>query len=235
MNLNDIKKLNQKKYREKFQYALIEGPHAISELVQSDFTECEIFGLSKYEKFQSKFKFNDLENFQIDKISDSINSQGIFVIVPLNNFTKLEPLPNYIFLDQIQDPGNLGTIIRTAAWFGDYTVALSKNSCDPFNPKVIRATAGGIFKIPILIDQELDELHVPENHIFAFDMSGKDINHVSIPDKHCLVFGNEGNGLSKEILEKEHFQKISIKGSGSIESMNVAVCASIALFKFSKT
>lgn len=229
MNLSDIKKLKQKKYRQKFEMALIEGPRLVSELEKTNFKDCTLYVSEKYESIESRFKKISITKEQEAKISELENSQGIIATVPLNNFKLKKKTNKAIYLDQIQDPGNLGTIIRTAAWFGDFTVYISENSCDLFNPKVIRSTSGGIFFVPIFQNSKLDEVMDIYNKNYAFDMNGKDISELKVNEECCLIFGNEGNGLSDEILLNPNIDKIKISGQAQIESLNIATTASIAM------
>ena len=229
MNLSEIKKLKQKKYRDKFKMALVEGPRLISELEKTNFSDCTLYVSEKFQSLKSKFKKVNITKEQEAKISNLEHSQGILATVPLHNFENSVKSQKAIYLDRIQDPGNLGTIIRTAAWFGDYTVYVSENSCDIYNPKVIRSSSGGIFFVPIVQNASLEATIKKYEKIYAFDMDGNDITEMDKSGSSCLIFGNEGNGLSETILKDSKIDKIKISGQALIESLNIGTTASIAM------
>ncbi len=140
----------------------------------------------------------------------------------------------YLLLDQIQDPGNCGTMIRTALAFGYHQLILSKDCVDIYNDKVIRATQGALFHVNIVsmdLCDAIDLLH--EHHIEVYGSAlenGQDIHRFKRKDKMAFVMGNEGNGISKNVLDKcDHCIYIPID---DIDSLNVAIAASIIMYQF---
>ncbi|MDX1558305.1 MAG: TrmH family RNA methyltransferase, partial [Marinobacter sp.] len=148
MNLADIKKLHQKKYRQSFGHYLVEGEHLIIELQkaaarQSTLEASELYVTRAYEHWQSPFRTHVINDRQMVQLADTRTPQGILAVVPMPE-RPAEPVPGEkaIYLHEVQDPGNLGTILRTLAWFGGFRCLLSPGSVDPFNPKVVRASMG---------------------------------------------------------------------------------------------
>ena len=147
------------------------------------------------------------------------------------------PLPignKILILDNIQDPGNLGTIIRSSVAFDIDTIVLSPNTVDIYNPKVIRSTQGMIFYTNIItlkLKEFIDELKTKNYTIFGTNVrNGKNIKEITLPEKFALVLGNEGQGVSKEI-ESLCDDNIYIKMSSKCESLNVSVATSILLYE----
>jgi TrmH family RNA methyltransferase len=139
-----------------------------------------------------------------------------------------------VVCDAIQDPGNLGTILRTASWFGCNTVLLGKGTADPYQPKVVRATAGGIMTLQIAevdLPSGLDPWLVAGYTPLVLDASPDALTagDAQLPSKTLFIAGNEGNGLSSAVLSSS-WNRFAIPGAGSLESLNVAVATSIALF-----
>ena len=150
---------------------------------------------------------------------------------------KNTPLPirnKILILDNIQDPGNLGTIIRSSVAFDIDTIVLSPNTVDIYNPKVIRSTQGMIFYTNIItleLKEFINEIKTKNYTIFGTNVrNGKNIKEITLPEKFALVLGNEGQGVSKEI-ESLCDDNIYIKMSSKCESLNVSVATSILLYE----
>ena len=249
MTNNEIKniiKLSQKKYREEENKFIIEGKHLIYECLKSDYirkTEKIYVG----ESFEDNRIINQIEknNIPIEyisdrefkKISETKSPQGILAI--LNKKSDIDkPEGNILFcLDTINDPGNLGTIIRTLWWFGIKDLLLSENSTDPYNSKCIRATQGGIFNINIRENLNLREnlIRIKNSgyEIFLMRLDSEDniFDFRPVTDgKYCFVFGNEANGISDEIKNEKEFRSLKIPSFSECESLNVASSVSVACY-----
>jgi RNA methyltransferase, TrmH family len=183
-----------------------------------------------------------------NKLTDTESSQGIVGVVSKPAQQKDDSSENLVIaLDTVNDPGNLGTIIRTAYWFGVKTILLSKGSADPYNPKVIRSTQGGIFHTNIIEDVDLKgKLNEYKNagyNIFLFTLNASSsLSQILRSDesdksdkskKSVIVFGSESHGISEELLN-EDFTHVKIDGYSDCESLNVAMAAGIALYSFKK-
>ncbi|MDT0594371.1 TrmH family RNA methyltransferase [Glaciecola petra] len=246
MKLSDIKKLQQKKYRTQFDSYLLEGEHLILELKKAALTQAYLKQATIYfsethrplaQKLSNDFNVVQVDTKQMAGLSNTKNPQGILACVPMpkavtvsDHYAK-QPC---VYLHEIQDPGNLGTIIRTLAWFGDFRLLLSKNSVDPFNPKVIRASMGAIFHVPIEQEVSLDDLHNRFDKFAYLDMEGKSINSAAFFEYKCYLFGNEARGVPLSELTGCRAEPFNIEGSGNIDSLNVASAVNICVYELSK-
>jgi TrmH family RNA methyltransferase len=132
---------------------------------------------------------------------------------------------------QIQDPGNLGTILRTLAWFGNYRCLLSPDSVEPFNGKAVRASMGAILHVPVETEVTLESLPARYGRIAALDMQGESIATQAFRDHQCFVYGSEARGLPKEALALIKARAFTIEGTGAIESLNLAAAVAICQFE----
>lgn len=163
-----------------------------------------------------------------DTLSDDGPGQGVSAVCRLPPAAVITAGGCYIYLDGLQDPGNTGTILRTAAAFRLDGVLFGENCADPFSPKVVRSSAGGIFKIPIMRPVPCEELR--GRRILAADLGGRPVREAGIRKDFVLVIGNEGAGLSPGI-EALSPEKYSIPMPGGTESLNAAVAAAIMLYE----
>src|SRR5690349_22819297 len=129
------------------------------------------------------------------QISETRSPQGIAAVVPLLVPPAPGPGERAIYLHEIQDPGNLGTILRTLAWFGGFRCLLSPDSVDVHNGKVVRASMGAIFHVPVEVDVPLNVLHERYPRVACLDLSGASVTTPAFRDFDCYVFGNEARGL----------------------------------------
>jgi TrmH family RNA methyltransferase len=176
---------------------------------------------------------------EFNKLTDTVTSQGIVAVVKIKYNTlegfweKLPERSIIVALDDVADPGNIGTILRTCDWFGVNGVVLSENSVELYNSKVIRSTMGAIFHIPILPEVDLG-LMMEDGKKQGFKIittvldGGKPLNKFSFPERPIIVFGNETHGVSKEI-EQMADASITISKYGKAESLNVGISCGIIL------
>jgi TrmH family RNA methyltransferase len=234
--LKYIKSLQLKKYQKQEQKFLVEGEKSVLELLRSRY---------KINILLTTKRYLDLYPHEIAEISAEIievteselkragvlktNNTALAVaeipdLGPID-FSKISFLPVF---DGLQDPGNLGTIIRTCDWYGIDTIVLSKDSVDQYNPKVIQATMGSFTRVGVHyvnLGEFLSRIEIP---VFGTKMKGESIYHVSWPDKVAILFGNESKGIH------EHFvpyldQILSIPKFGGAESLNVGVATAVVL------
>lgn len=173
-----------------------------------------------------------------DKISDTMTPQGILALVrqPKYNLEEIQKVENpmLMVLENLQDPGNLGTIIRSCEAAGVSAVILSKDAVDIFNPKVIRATMGSIFRVPFILNQNMEELipWLKKHNIttYAAHLEGTDVYQEDLKKPVAFFIGNEGNGLSDE-LTRAADRKIKIPMSGKVESLNAAIAATVLAYE----
>jgi TrmH family RNA methyltransferase len=254
LSKNDIKyysSLKKKKFREQEGKFLIEGYHLVEECAESSYTiECVIYSESitpeKNDKLLAGFGTKNIPVYVVnkktfEKLTDTEAPQGIAAVVlikenpPVSSFIESDLV---IALDRITDPGNLGTIIRTAYWFGAGGVVIGSDSVDLYNSKVIRSTQGGLFHINISnnmsLTASLNELKAGGFDIFLLDVKAeKYLNETEFINKSVFVFGSEAEGISEDIL-KQGYDRISIKGYSECESLNVASSSAIVMNEFRK-
>jgi TrmH family RNA methyltransferase len=139
-----------------------------------------------------------------------------------------------VYLHEIQDPGNLGTILRTLAWFGDFRCLLSPDSVDVHNGKVVRASMGAIFHVPVELDVAFESLPGRFARIAALDLEGGQVASRAFRDFDCYLFGNEARGLPREQMDVLGAQPFTIPGTGAIESLNVAATVNICLYELNR-
>jgi len=231
-----IKSLAEKKNRVETGLFLVEGEKSVFELLNSDFeieyilTTAEFF--DKYgELVREKSKsFEIVNSSDIEKVGTFATNDAALAVVKQKENSKPENLKNEIViaLDEIKDPGNLGTIIRIADWYGIKNIVASKNTVDFYNPKVITATKGSFTRVKIFYTDLKDFLKNSETEIFGTFMDGENVHETKFPTSGILVMGNEANGIGEEI-EKLVTKKITIPAYGKAESLNVAIATAIVV------
>lgn len=243
-----IKSLAQKKFRTKEKLFLVEGDKNVLETLKSNYSVRQIFAtksfILKYAKDCRKanelieVEYSDLNKASLLKTPQ--NSLAICELPQQQDFPKKTSNNLSIYLDDIQDPGNLGTIIRICDWFNIEYLFCSPNTVDMYNPKVIQSSMGSFCRIKSYEApfKEIEKFSATENiPIYGAFLEGENIYKQSLPQKAILVMGNEGNGIQKEI-EKKITNKVcipefSIEKNGA-ESLNVSVATSIICSEFKR-
>jgi TrmH family RNA methyltransferase len=236
------KKLKDRKGRNKEQKYIIEGFRLIQEAFKAGCKIDSVVVNSDGEKKINQYLEEYIDNVKVYLMEDSLfshltsteNSQGIIAVLDIED--KRENLNGefYLLCDKVQDPGNLGTIIRTAHAAGVTGIILTKGTVDIYNDKVIRSTMGSIFYVPIIHDNDLSFLKGLKNDGFSLVATSlqesKDFFREDLSGKIILSVGNEGNGISDEIFDMADI-KVKIPMPGGAESLNVAIATSIILFE----
>lgn len=228
-------KLKDRKYRKKTNTFIVEGMHLVEEAIKEDLV-IELI-VEKDTKISTSLPIVYVTKEIINKISEMESPSNIMALCKIRESNIIGD--KILMLDEIQDPGNLGTIIRSAKAFNVDTIVLSPNTVDIYNPKVIRATQGMVFHTNIVIKDlipTIDELKQNEIPIYGTKVdNGKDVRELKAngKNKYCLIMGNEGNGVSKEILDKCDVY-LYIKMNKNVESLNVGVATSILLYELDK-
>jgi TrmH family RNA methyltransferase len=240
MKLDDVKKLHQKKYRDQFQCFLVEGEHLVLELEKAAqhnpvLKRSELLVTESYQDWPTDFKKTTISHKNMALIAGTKTPQGIIAVVPyLENLTgqqSAERNERAVYLHEVQDPGNLGTIMRSLAWFGGFRCLLSPNSVDPYNPKVVRASMGAVFHLPMELDVPLDSLPSRFKKIACLDMNGARLCEPSFQDHDCYLFGNEARGLPQDKLQQLSAKAFTIPGCGAIESLNLASAVNMCVYE----
>lgn len=242
--LKEIKKLKEKKYRVENKRFIIEGFRFLEEGLKSDFNIDKIFiKESSIDKFKENFSsYVDNHDEKLFIVSDNLfkgisgteNSQGVLAVLNMKEETSIVKEGMYILADKVQDPGNLGTIIRTAHSAGCNGVILSKDTVDLYNEKTLRSTMGSIFNIPIIYDEDLsftkELINKGYNLVCSSLQTDKNFYEVNLVDNAIIAVGNEGNGISDEVMNLATC-KVKIPMLGNTESLNVAIAASIMIYE----
>lgn len=229
-----IKSLHQKKYRKEHGLFLVEGIKSIKEFIQSNYQIHTIFYNSEQANLLPKLSANinlfEVNNAELGKISTLQTPQGFLALVhiPKNKKLDQQELKNQftLVLDGVQDPGNMGTIIRTADWFGFKKIICTEDTVEAYNPKTVQATMGSLARIDIYyqnVDLLLEEIKIP---VFGALLDGESIYNVKWGNEGLVVLGNEGKGISEAIMNKVN-KPVTIPRVGEAESLNVAVSAAI--------
>ena len=229
-----ITSLQQKKYRNKLGLFVAEGPKVINELITAKLQLHSLYstvdGLFEGETVQI---VSEKELSKITALKNANNSLAVFKIPDKKPYVENGIT---VVLDAIQDPGNLGTIIRLCDWFDVKNLICSLNTVDCFNPKVIQATMGSIVRVNIVytaIEEFILERNSP---VYIGAMNGKNIYKENLPDKAIIIVGNEANGVSTNIINLAG-NKVAIPQFGvnkKTESLNVATATAILLSEFKR-
>jgi TrmH family RNA methyltransferase len=229
-----IKSLHQKKYRKENGIFIIEGIKSIVEFIQSNHQVHSIYYLSQNRSLlptlSANIKLFEVNNAELDKISTLQTPQGILALVhtPMQPVLQLNTFKNAfsLVLDGVQDPGNMGTIIRTADWFGFQNIICSNNCVEIYNPKTVQATMGSLSRVNVFYEDLpsiLKDLNLP---IFGAVLDGTSIYQTDWGKEGLVILGNEGQGITPEIM-KLITHPVTIPRIGAAESLNVAISAAI--------
>jgi TrmH family RNA methyltransferase len=240
MKFDDVKKLHQKKYRQEFGQYLVEGEHLIQELekvarVNPAFQSSRIYLTEQYRDWPTALEKIVVSARQMAQLSETRTPQGIVAAVP----NTAQPVPRVdesvpeksLYLFEVQDPGNLGTILRTLAWFGNFRCLLSPNSVDPYNAKVVRSGMGALFHVPLEVEVPLEAVAQRFDRIAYLDMQGKAISSDDFSSFQCYIFGNEARGVPTDHAIFKHAVAYTIAGSGAIESLNLASAVNMCAYR----
>ena len=229
-----ITSLKQKKYRLQHDFFVVEGIKTITELLHSDF---ELVTLYTTESFNfDAIKEELISEADLNRISFLKTPNKALAVFKMPKTKPIDFNQLIIALDDLRDPGNLGTIIRLCDWFGVKDIVCSYETVDCFNPKVIQASMGSISRVNITYLDLVEFLEETDLVSFGTFMEGESIYTMMLPEQGVLILGNEANGISKKI-EKKVTQKLSIPRFGNLqatESLNVATATAIFLSEFKR-
>jgi TrmH family RNA methyltransferase len=229
-----IKSLHQKKIRKEHGLFIVEGLKSIQEFINSEYVVDSVYCtenlMPKLDNLSRKIKPVGITESELSRISTLSTPQAILAVVQIPqqtdlNIKKLDG--SFILaLDGVQDPGNLGTIIRTADWFGLNTILCSKDTAEVYNPKVVQASMGSLSRVNIIytdLGDVFSQINIP---VYGALLDGKSIYETDFGQEGIILLGNEGNGISEYLIEKINYP-ITIPRYGKAESLNVAISASI--------
>ena len=222
-----IKSLRLKKNRIQSGFFVAEGEKIVDELLKSDLEAVNIFSISeKYKNLKNYISINSTQLKQISNLKSPNKVLGIFKI-PANK--EIDFNSNIIALEEINDPGNLGTIIRLCDWFGIKNIICSENSVDCYNPKVVQSTMGSISRVSISY-MEFDNLISSVSHnTVAADLNGKSLKEHIFSKNQIIFFGNESNGFSQKVTSNIKTKITIQRYNDNVESLNLASSVAIVL------
>lgn len=232
-----ITSLQQKKYRKQEQLFFAEGVKVVQELLHSNFELQDLFTTKQDFLTVPKNKVHAISEAELKKISALTTPNTCLAVFKIPKAKEMVEKGLIVALDDVRDPGNLGTIIRLCDWFGIETLFCSEESVDIYNPKVVQATMGSISRVNVVygnLETFLSQTKLP---VFGTFMDGKNIYQEKLPKEGIIVMGNEANGISSSV-EKLVSERIAIPRFGNLqvtESLNVATATAIILSEFKRS
>ena len=236
--IQDVKKLHLKKFREESDAFIVEGTKSVLELLHSDLKVKAVWATENWVKTHEKetrtVPLHTLSLKEMERISTLKNPQEVLAIAEMKNFTQSDICNTkaLLVLDAIRDPGNLGTIIRTADWFGITQILASIDTAEFTNPKTIQASMGSFTRIKMIYTDLADYLkNRNDTPLFGTFMQGTPISQVNFPKNSIVVIGNEAHGISDTLLPFIT-EKISIPSyANNTESLNASIATAIVLYE----
>ena len=229
-----ITSLQQKKYRMQYKMFIAEGVKVISELLQADFELDHLYVSEAIFTSVDDTKKTPVSESDLRKMSALNTPNNCLAVFRIPEIKPMIEKGLIVALDDIRDPGNLGTIMRMCDWFGVQQIVCSKETVDIFNPKVVQATMGSIARVQIHYVDLADYISKTKLPVYGTFMDGDNIYKEKLPAEAIVVLGNEANGIS-EAVEKSIKNRIAIPRFGNLqqtESLNVAAAAAIVLSEF---
>ena len=250
---NQIKYINSlkiKKYRQSHNAFFVEGEKGVSELLNSSMKPLKLFALSEWlqnnssQIDQKNIEWQEITEAELKKISDLVTPNQVLAVAELPQTHIPAPVVSSgmaLMLDGIRDPGNMGTILRTADWFGIRTIICSGDSVDVFNPKVVQATMGSFARVSIYYTDLIEYIKKLNSNIPIFGalLEGPDITQKTFTNAGIILIGSESHGISKQLIpyvnEPIHIPRISFPGGdNNAESLNASVANGIICYEICK-
>jgi len=232
-----VKSLQKKKFRLESKCFVVESAKNVNEILHSNYKVQQIYATKSWIEtcnIRDNVSINQVNQNELQRISSFKTASDVLAVVDIplekndSDFSGIN-----IVLDNVKDPGNLGTIIRICDWFGVKNIYCSQETVDVYNPKVVQSTMGSITRVDVIytdIRKMIQEVDINVK-VYGAVMDGDDINQIKVNKNSLIVFGNESNGISKEIKDIIS-ERITINKIGEAESLNVASSAAIILNKF---
>jgi TrmH family RNA methyltransferase len=232
-----ISSLHQKKHRQTHQLFIAEGIKGIQELLDAHFELEHLYTTqTDFETVASNLK-TLVTDADLKKMSALTSPNTCLAVFKMPEVKAINSSGLIVALDDIRDPGNLGTILRLCDWFGIQQLVCSKETVDVYNPKVVQATMGSIARVNVTYVDLYDFITKSKLAVFGTFMDGENIYTTNLPQEGIIVMGNEANGISSD-LEKIIKNRLTIPRFGTLqktESLNVATATAIALSEFRRT
>ena len=225
-----VRQLEQKKYRKKEGLFVAEGPKVVGDLLRAGFKAHTIFATSEWESQGQTFQ--EVSDEELRRVSFLQHPQRVLALffIPTESVPSVSSLS--LALDDVQDPGNLGTIIRIADWFGIDTIYCSENTADAWSPKVVQATMGSIARVNIIYTDLQELISKAQVPVYGTLLDGQDIYTKELSKEGIIVMGNEGNGISAPIRKLINRRLLIPQFHEGPESLNVAIATAITCSEF---
>ena len=225
-----VRQLEQKKYRKKEGLFVAEGPKVVGDLLRAGFKAHTIFATSEWESQGQTFQ--EVSDEELRRVSFLQHPQRVLALffIPTESVPSVSSLS--LALDDVQDPGNLGTIIRIADWFGIDTIYCSENTADAWSPKVVQATMGSIARVNINYTDLQELISKAQVLVYGTLLDGQDIYTQELSKEGIIVMGNEGNGISAPIRKLINRRLLIPQFHEGPESLNVAIATAITCSEF---
>lgn len=231
-----ISSLQQKKYRVKQGLFIAEGVKVVNELLQSRFQLESLFVVEGRENEFDGLSFQIISSSDLKKVSSLKTPNDVLALFKIPEEQEIKKEGLVLALDEINDPGNLGTIIRLCDWFGINQLVCSRNTVDCYNSKVVQASMGSLPRVQINYCDLIPYFELNSSDKYIADMEGDLVYEANLPKNAVLIMGNEANGISKAIRDA-NYNKLTIPRFGSVqatESLNVATATAILLSEFKR-
>lgn len=237
--LSEVRALQQKKYRDRDGLFLVQGPKLVGELLRSSFSVIAVFGTSEAIDAlgDAKVPLQVLAAHQVEKLGTQKSGNVLVAVVEQPNTTPVRALgaDELIFaLNGVADPGNMGTLLRIADWFGVNRILCSLECVEVFNPKCVQASMGSLFRVPVetcVLEERIPHLQRGGAVLYRADMDGTPVHRTSLQRPAILVLGSESHGISAAINALPGIT-IAVPRAGKAESLNVAMAASALGMEF---
>lgn len=227
-----IQSLGHKKFRDETGLFIAEGPRIVNEWLQDPGISMEaIYALPEWIAAHPEAKAVEISETELQRISQLQQPNQVLAMVRQWNYSIPEGATDawMLGLDQIQDPGNLGTIIRIADWFGVVHIICQPDTADIYNPKVVQASMGSLARVRVLYEELTTWIQKhPDTLVYGATLEGREITQLKNPKKGLLVIGNEARGIRPELMERVNV-RLTIPRKGGAESLNAAVATGILL------
>jgi RNA methyltransferase, TrmH family len=231
--IKDIQSLSQKKFRDELKQFIAEGPKIVGELIDLIPQQVEkVYALKEWMDLNpsatQKAEVVEITSIELEKISQLQTPNNVVALIKKLPAERPGVSTLTLYLDAIQDPGNFGTIIRTADWFDIKNIVCATGCADLYNPKVVQSTMASIARVNVYYDDGDEWLKEQTIPVIAATLNGKSLTNYPQIEKGILIIGNESKGIRKEILQYAS-EEITIPKKGDAESLNAAVAAGIIL------
>lgn len=236
---NEIKLINRlkiKKYRQQHQLFIVEGKKSVDEFINSNYQLHRLFTTSP-ETYDSMPNMTSILEGEMSKISQLSSPSSVLALFEIPQKEEIKNKGLLVALDDVNDPGNLGTIIRLCDWFGADQLICSPNTADCYHPKTVMASMGSLSRLSVVYKDLMEVISATQLPVYATALQGDNIYTTSLNKEAIVIFGNEANGISDKLLRISN-KRISIpqsKKMHQVESMNVANAAAITLSELKRS